>query len=169
MISKTIVNAINEQIAKEMYSSNLYLSMASYFHSINLNGLANWMRVQAQEETFHAMKFFDYVISRGGEVKIAAIPEPQAKWKSPIDVLKATFEHEKAVTASINALANLSNKENDLATSIMLQWFITEQIEEEASVEDILRRMEMMGDFKGGLFMIDNDLKGRVFTPPTNA
>ena len=96
MINKTIVNAINEQIAKEMYSSNLYLSMASYFHSANLNGLANWMRVQAQEETFHAMKFYDYVISRGGEVKIAAIPEPQAKWKSPIDVMKATLEHEKA-------------------------------------------------------------------------
>ncbi len=167
MINQTIVDAINSQIAKEMYSSNLYLSMAAYFYSINLNGFANWMKVQAQEETFHAMKFFDYVVSRGGEVKIAQIAEPQAKWSSVIDVFKATLEHEKAVTASINNLADLSLKENDHATSIMLQWFITEQIEEEASVEDTLRRLEMMGDFKGGLIMIDNELKSRVFVPPT--
>ena len=167
MINQTIVDAVNSQIAKEMYSSNLYLSMAAYFYSINLNGFANWMKVQAQEETFHAMKFFDYVVSRGGEVKIAQIAEPQAKWSSVIDVFKATLEHEKAVTASINNLADLSLKENDHATSIMLQWFITEQIEEEASVEDTLRRLEMMGDFKGGLIMIDNELKSRVFVPPT--
>ncbi|HPO61859.1 MAG TPA: ferritin [Candidatus Kapabacteria bacterium] len=167
MINQTIVDAINSQIAKEMYSSNLYLSMAAYFYSINLNGFANWMKVQVQEETFHAMKFFDYVVSRGGEVKIAQIAEPQAKWSSVIDVFKATLEHEKAVTASINNLADLSLKENDHATSIMLQWFITEQIEEEASVEDTLRRLEMMGDFKGGLIMIDNELKSRVFVPPS--
>jgi len=166
MINQTIVDAINSQIAKEMYSSNLYLSMAAYFYSINLNGFANWMKVQVQEETFHAMKFFDYVVARGGEVKIAQIAEPQVKWSSPIDVFKATLEHEKSVTASINNLANLSLKENDHATSIMLQWFITEQIEEEAGVEDILKRLEMMGDFKGGLIMIDNELKSRVFVPP---
>ena len=168
MISKTIEAAINEQIAKEMYSSNLYLSMASYFYTNNFNGFANWMRAQAEEETYHAMRFLDYLVSRGGDLKIFQIDEPKLTWNSPLEVFQAALEHERYVTASIHSLADLSAKEKDYATSIMLQWFITEQVEKEASVEDIVNKLEMVSDFKGAILMLDNELKSRTFTPPTS-
>ncbi|MFA6569906.1 MAG: ferritin [Bacteroidota bacterium] len=169
MIKKTVQDAINSQIVKEIYSANLYLAMAAYFHSINLNGFANWMRVQAQEENFHAMKFFDYLLERSGDAKIGSIAEPPAKWDSPLKAFEEVLKHEEGVTASINALADVAMKESDHASSIMLQWFISEQVEEESTASDIVARLRLAGDSKGGLFLMDNELKTRVFIPPVSA
>jgi ferritin len=170
MIKPTVEKAINEQIMREMYSSNLYLAMSAYFHSINLSGFAHWMRIQAQEESFHAMKFFDYLIERNGTPKISAIPEPPTSWDSALDAFEATYKHECSVTENINELTDIAVKESDHATQILLQWFITEQVEEEANVLEILDKMKMVGDFQAGIFMLDNELKQRPeFTPPQEA
>jgi ferritin len=169
MIKQSVQDAINSQIAKEMYSSNLYLSMASFYSGMNLNGFANWMRVQAQEELFHAMKFFDYLLERGGSVVIANIDAPPVTWKSALDAFEFAYHHEQTVTESINNLASLAIKESDHATNILLQWFITEQVEEESTASDVVERLKMLGDFKGGLLMMDGELKTRVFVqPPAN-
>lgn len=166
MIKKVVQDALNTQIAKEMYSSNLYLAIAVYFHTINLNGFANWMRVQAQEEMAHALKLFDYLLDRGGEVKLSAIDAPPDKWDSPIAGFEASYAHEQKVTEWINNLADLAIKEGDHATHIMLQWFITEQVEEEKTVSEIVDRLKLAGDSRGSLFMLDNELKTRKFVPP---
>ncbi len=161
MIREVMQNAINEQITKEIYSSNLYLAMAGYYHSINLNGFANWMRIQAQEEMEHALKFFDYLLDRGGKAVIGQIPAPPAEWIGPLEAFEKAYEHEQYVTDSINKLADLSIKEGDHATNVLLQWFINEQVEEEATASEIVERLKMVGEDKGGLFMMDNELKGR--------
>jgi len=165
MIKDTIVQAINEQITREMYSSNLYLSMAGYFQSVNLSGFAHWMRIQAQEEMLHANKFFDYLLARGGKTKISAIDEPPFNWDSPLDVFEASYKHEQFVTECIGKIADLTMKESDHATFSMLQWFITEQVEEEANVSEIVEKLRLIADFKGGLIMMDAELKQRVLTP----
>jgi ferritin len=166
MIKKTVEDAINKQIKREFYSANLYLSMAAYFHSLNLNGFANWMRVQYQEENAHALKFFDYLISRNGEPQIGIIEQPPIKWDSPVDAFENALKHEQQVTQWINELADIALNEHDHASNIFFQWFITEQIEEESNATDITERLKLTGDSKGGLFMIDNELKARVFVPP---
>ena len=167
MISKTMEKALNEQINAEMYSAYLYLSMESYFRSLNLSGFANWMRVQMQEETAHAMKIYGYVDARGGRIVLKSIAEPQAEWKSPLAVFEATYKHEQKVTGLINDLVNLAIKEKDHATSAFLQWFVSEQVEEEASADKIVQQMRMIGDAPGGLFMLDRELGQRVFKSPT--
>lgn len=168
MINEKVEKAINEQIKREMYSSNLYLAMSAYYGTINLPGFANWMRIQAQEESYHAMKLFDYLIDRGGKPKISAIDEPQAEWDSATDAFEAAYKHEQYISDNINKLMDIAVKESDHATQILLQWFVTEQVEEEANVLEILDKMKMVEDFKGGLFLIDNELKQRpAFTPPT--
>jgi ferritin len=163
MITETMQNAINQQIARELYSSNLYLAMAAYYSNLNLNGFANWMRVQAQEEMVHALKFFDYMISRGAKPVITQINAPKTEWNSPFEAFQDSYEHEKLITAHIHDLVNLSIKENDHASHIFLQWFVTEQVEEESTVFDIVTRMKMMENFPGGLYLIDNELKQRKF------
>ncbi|HOT51006.1 MAG TPA: ferritin, partial [Candidatus Hydrogenedentes bacterium] len=145
MISKKMVDAINDQINAELYSSYLYLAMAAYFDSINLKGFENWMRVQAQEEDFHAKKFFDYLLSRQGRVQLKAIAAPPATWKSPLDAFQATYKHETEVSARINKLATLAAKENDHATSVLLHWFINEQVEEEASADALVQKLKLIG------------------------
>jgi ferritin len=162
MIKKSMQDALNAQITKEMFSSNLYLSMAGYFHGINLSGFAHWMRMQAQEEMTHALKFFDYLLDRGGQPILGEIAAPQIHWASPIDGFKAALAHEQSISASINTLADLAIKEGDHATNILLQWFITEQVEEESTVEEIVSRLELAGNSPGGLFFIDNELKTRT-------
>ena len=169
MLNKKMVSAINEQINAELYSSYMYLSMAAYFDAINLKGFANWMRVQVQEENFHAMKFFDYVLSRQGKVILKAIAAPPTTWKSPLDVFKATYAHEQKVTSLIEELATLSQKENDHATSVLLQWYITEQVEEESNADGIVQKLKLIGDNSSGLFLLDQELAARVFTPPVAA
>ena len=161
-----MLEELNKQVNAELYSAYLYLSMAAYFESINLKGFANWMRVQAQEELTHAMRFFDYINERGGVVKLAAIEQPPTEWKSPLDVFEATYKHEVKVTGMINSLVNLAMKEKDHATYNMLQWFVAEQVEEEASADEIRQQLKLIGKDGRGILMLDRELGQRVFTPP---
>lgn len=166
MIKESLQKAINQQIIREMYSSNLYLSMAAYYATINLNGFANWMRIQAEEELFHALKFFDFVLDRGGHVELDAIAAPQVKWNNAVTPFEDAFTHEQKVTAWINELMELAHQEKDYATISFLNWFVDEQVEEEKNTSEILDRLHLSGDSKASLFMLDNELKTRVFTPP---
>jgi len=166
MIKEKIREALNQQLNAELYSSYLYLSMAAYFESINLKGFANWMRVQTQEELVHAMKFYDFIIERGGKVVLSSIEGPPTEWASPLAVFEHAYEHEQKVTGLINNLVDLSAAEQDHATSNFLQWFVAEQVEEEASADEVVQKIKLMGDASGGLFMLDRELAQRVFTPP---
>jgi ferritin len=166
MISKKMQDALNEQINAELYSAYLYLSMVAYFESINLPGFANWMRVQTQEEVMHAMKIYDYVNERGGRVILKSIDEPQAEWKSPLAAFEAAYQHEQKVTGLINGLFNLAIEEKDHAANMFLQWFVSEQVEEESSADAIVQKLKLMADAPGGMYMLDNEMAQRVFTPP---
>ena len=169
MLNKKIEEALNSQINAEMYSSYLYLSMSAYFESTGLSGFANWMRAQAQEELMHAMKFYDYVNERGGRVILGPLEAPSSEWESPLATFEATYEHEQKVTGLINELVNFAMEEKDHATNTFLQWFVTEQVEEEASAIEIVNKLKLMGDAPGGLFMLDRELGARVFTMPAAA
>ncbi|MBI9111285.1 ferritin [Maridesulfovibrio ferrireducens] len=169
MSNKVLEKALNEHLNAEMYSAYLYLSMSAYFSDTGLSGFANWMRVQAKEEQFHAMKFYDYINERGGKVLLTAIEAPQQDWASPLEAVQAVLEHEKKVTALINGLVDLAIDERDHATNIFLQWFVTEQVEEEDNVNEILNKLKLAGTQGNGMFMLDKDLAARVFTAPTAA
>jgi len=162
MLSKTIQDALNEQIKNELYSSYLYLSMAAYSESVNLPGFAHWMRAQAQEEIAHAIKMFDHIHERGGRVMLQAIPQPPVEFESPLDVFRKTLEHEQHVTALIHDLYALALQEKDYASQMFLQWFITEQVEEEESAGAIVDQLEMIGDHGQGLVMLDRQLAQRA-------
>jgi len=166
MLSKKMEKALNAQVNAEMYSAYLYLSMESFFKSLNLNGFANWMRAQTQEEMMHAMKIYDFINERGGRVLLKTIEGPQTKWDSPLAVFEAVFKHEQKVTAMINDLVDLAIEEKDHATNSFLQWFVNEQVEEEASADEKVQQMKMMENAPGGMFMLDRELGQRVFTPP---
>lgn len=169
MITEKIQNAFNKQINAELYAAYLYLSMSAYFETIDLPGFASWMRVQEQEERTHAMKIYDYIIFRGGEVALTAIETPQGKWKNPLDVMQATLAHEQQVTAMIDDLVFLAREEKDNASEIFLQWFVSEQVEEEDSVNRILAQLKMIKDAPQALFMLDRELGKRIFTAPVSA
>jgi ferritin len=161
MLSEKVQKALNDQLNAEMYSSYLYLSMNAYFKSINLDGFANWMLAQAQEELMHAMKFYDFINQRGGRVTLESIEKPPVEWKAPLAVFEETLKHEQKVTGLINDLVELANAERDHATQIFLQWFVSEQVEEEDSVNGVLEQIKLLGDAQGGLFMIDRELAKR--------
>ena len=161
MINKKIEKAINDQINAELYSSYLYLSMAAYFESINFSGFAQWMHVQAKEETNHAMKFFGYVFEKGGRVTLKAIDGPPTEWKSPLDAFENVLNHEIKVTGLINKLVELARAEKDIATENFLMWFIAEQVEEEASADHIVQMLKKIKDAPQGLFMLDRELGKR--------
>jgi len=166
MIGKKMEAALNGQVNAELYSAYLYLSMESYFKSLDLNGFANWMRVQTQEEIVHAMKIYDFINERNGRAVLKAIEGPPTKWDSPRAVFEAAYAHEQKVTGLINGLVDLAIKEKDHATNTFLQWFVNEQVEEESSADQIVQQLKMMEDAPGGLFMLDRELAQRVFTPP---
>ncbi len=166
MIKSKIQDALNKQLNAELYSSYLYLSMAAYFESVSLKGFANWMRVQAQEELAHAMKFYDYVNERGGRVKLTSISAPSTQWDSPLAAFKQVYEHEQKVTKLINDLVTLAISEADHATNNFLQWFVAEQVEEESSADEIVQKLKLLGEDRSGLFMLDQELGQRVFSPP---
>lgn len=166
MIKEKIKDAINKQINAEMYSAYLYLSMSTYFESINLKGFASWMKAQAQEEMLHAMKLYDYVNERGGRVLLTAIDTPPTQWDSSLAVFEYTYKHEQKVTGLINDLVDLAISEKDHATNNFLQWFVAEQVEEESSADEVVQKLKIAGDQGGGLFMLDRELGQRVFTPP---
>jgi len=166
MIKKKMQEALNKQLNAEYYSSYLYLSMAAYFESMNLKGFANWMRVQTQEEMVHVMKFYDHFIERGGEITLSSIEAPPIKWSSPLAVFEHAYQHEQKVTGLINDLVNLAISEQDHATNNFLQWFVSEQVEEEASADEVVQKLKLIGKDSGGLFMLDRELAQRIFTPP---
>jgi ferritin len=161
ILSKKLENAINKQINAELWSAYLYLSMSAYFESINLGGFANWMRVQAQEEVGHAMRFYNHVIERRGRVLVSAIAATPTTWKSPLHAFDESFKHEQKVTGMIENLANIAATEKDYAATSMLKWFIDEQVEEELSTDAIVHKLKMIGTNTGGLFMLDRELAKR--------
>jgi ferritin len=166
MLSGKMAEALNGQLNKEMYSAYLYLSMSAHSTYIGLKGFANWFMVQYQEEMVHVMKIYDYINSQGGQVKLMAIAQPLTEFESPLDMFEKTLQHEKFITKSINDLVDLAIKGKDHATSIFLQWFVTEQIEEEANDNDIISKLKLVGEKGDALLMIDRELAARVFTPP---
>ncbi|MBP2132811.1 ferritin [Methanomicrobium sp. W14] len=169
-LKPSIEKALNDQIRWEFYSSYLYLSMSSWYESRSLRGFANWEYVQAQEERDHAIKIYQYVISRGGRVKLQPVEAPPFEWKSPLEAFEMALEHEQKVTSLINELVNLAIKEKDHATNNMLQWFVDEQIEEESDAGQIVEQLKMIEKDGGGsglLYMLDKELATRVYTPLT--
>jgi ferritin len=161
MLSKTVQEAMNEQLKNELYSAYLYLSMAAYFESTNMQGFAHWMRVQFQEEQGHALKFYEFIHERGGRVVLQAIDQPPVEYESALDVFERTLTHERKVTGLIHDLYSLAVKENDYASQVFLQWFVTEQVEEEQSATQIVRTLELVGDKPQALLMLDRELGRR--------
>ncbi|MBM3129598.1 MAG: ferritin [Chloroflexi bacterium] len=155
MLSKTMQDALNEQINKEYFSAYLYLSMSAYFESVNLPGSAKWMRAQHGEEQEHALKFFDYVNDRGGRVTLKAIEQPQVEFKSPVATWEMVLEHEKKVTASIHKLYEIALAEKDYATQSLLKWFIDEQVEEEKNATQMVERFKQAGEHPSTLLLLD--------------
>jgi len=161
MPTTSVEKAIDDQIAKEFFASHLYLSMAAWFEDQSLPGFASWMRVQSEEERGHAMRLFNYVIEAGGRARLQAIDAPAIDFESPLQVMQESLKHEQKVTASIRKLYELADKEKDYATQLHLQWFISEQQEEEKNVGDVIARLKLAGDNKVALLLIDGELGGR--------
>ena len=161
MISKEIQDALNEQIKNEYFSSYTYLSMAAYCESINMGGFANWMRLQSHEELGHAMRLFDYVLNRDGRVVLQTIGKPQTKFKSLKEMFEIVLDHEREVTGMINNLYEQAISENDHATTVELQWFIQEQVEEEKTAQEILDKVKLAGDNGSALLILDTQLSER--------
>ena len=166
MITEKMEQAFNEQINKELYSAYLYLSMQAYFERLNLTGFVNWMSVQVQEENAHAMGMYNYVNERGGKVELLAIDKPQTDWESPLDVFRHVLEHEEYVTSRINALMDVADEEKDRAALSFLDWYLKEQVEEESNVGGVLAKLELIGDDKHALLLLDKDLATRTFVAP---
>lgn len=161
MLSKKLQDALNEHIKNEFYSAYVYLSMSAHLAALHLPGLARWMRLQSQEEMSHAMKLFDFVLERGGRVVLKAIEQPPGQLQSALDVFQQALKYEQKVTDMIHRLYELAVKENDYATQVMLQWFITEQVEEEGAAGEIVEQLKLIGKEPTALFMLDRQLGGR--------
>ena len=168
MISEKIQNAFNKQINAETFSAYLYLSMAAYFDEMNLGGFSAWMKCQAQEEMVHAMKFYDFIVERGGRVKLATIDAPEICWPSPLAAFEAAYAHEQLVSSLINSLVDLVIEERDHASKPFLDWFVTEQVEEEATADGVVQQLKLIEGAPQALFMLDRELGQRVFTPPAD-
>ncbi|OCC14630.1 Ferritin-like protein [Dissulfuribacter thermophilus] len=166
MMNERIEKALNEQMNAELYSAYLYLSMASYFESKGLEGCAHWMKAQTQEELMHAMKFYEFITERGGRAIMKAIDAPPSDWDSPLNVFENALQHEQYVTSLINKLMDLAIEEKDHATQIFLQWFISEQVEEEATAGAVVEKMRLAGESPGGVFMVDRELAQRQMPIP---
>lgn len=166
MLSEKMEKAFNDQINAELFSAYLYLSMASYFTSKNLNGFANWMSVQVKEENAHAMLMFNFVHERGSKVTLKGIEQPDNTWKDPIKVYEETLAHEQKVTKMINNLVDIAIQEKDHASANFLQWFVKEQVEEEANPTNILEQLKIVEGKGQGLLLLDRELQARVFVDP---
>jgi ferritin len=160
-MNKAVQEAMNEQINKELFSSYLYLSMAAYFEDRNLSGFAHWMRAQEAEERAHAMKFYDFIVGRGGKVTLKAIDAPKTEWKSTLEVAEEVAAHEAKISASINALYELALQEKDYPSQFMLQWFITEQVEEEKNAAEIVANLKLIEERGTAVLMLDHRLGKR--------
>ncbi len=166
MISKKMEEAINQQINAEVYSSSLYYAISAYFESLSLKGFARWMRVQAIEELTHVHKFFAYVNDRGGRVTLAAVEAPRNEWSSPLEAFEEVYAHECKVTSLINDLMSLAQSEKDFASQNFLQWFVGEQVEEEASADEAVQQLKLVDKTEGGLFLLDQEMGKRSFVMP---
>ena len=166
MLNERMNAALNEQVNAEMYSAYLYLSMQAYFQKLNLNGFVNWMNIQIQEEMAHARGLYDYIQERDGEIILDAIKKPDQTWNSPLEVFEAVLKHEQLVTSLINKLADVADETKDRAAALFLQWYIKEQVEEEASVSGALETLRMIKDDTHALLLLDKELAARVFNPP---
>ncbi|MEF3254610.1 MAG: ferritin [Deferribacterales bacterium] len=166
MISKKMEKALNEQLKNEIFSSYLYLSMSAWASSNGLKGFANWFYVQSKEEMVHAIKFYQYILDQGAEVELHEIPKPEKNFKDPVNLFDEVLKHEKFITKSIYNLVDLALEERDHATNAFLQWFVSEQVEEEASVNEILDQLKLTKSDGNGIFMIDKELATRTFTLP---
>ena len=166
MLSKKIEDAFNDQMMFEMFSADIYLSMATWFDAKDLKGFATWMKVQYDEEMFHARKFYDYIDERSGRVIIGSIGAPDTEWDSPLDAFETALGHEQIVTGRIGDLVELAAEEKDHASYNFLQWYVAEQVEEEASVDGVIQQLKLVEGAPGGVFLLDRELGQRVFTPP---
>ena len=158
MISNKIEDALNEQVNKEFYSAYLYLAMSAYCNTIGLPGFAQWMRNQYEEEILHVTKMYDYILDQGGKVNLKLIEQPPQEYGTPLEIFEKTLEHEQFVTGCIHNLMGIAIDERDYATQTFLQWYVTEQVEEESNVNDVVAPLRMVGEDKGGLMMIDQQL-----------
>jgi len=163
--NEKMIQALNDQVNKELFSAYFYLAMQAYFSSINLDGFANFFRVQVQEERDHALGFFNYLNKIGGKVTFAEIQKPQSEFESPQEVFELTLKHEQFVTQSIYNLMDIAREVRDHTTDIFLQWFITEQAEEEENMTRILNKLKLIKGDGAGLFMIDSELAQRMYVP----
>lgn len=161
MLKKSMEDALNKQLNAELFSSYLYLSMSAYFETVPMKGFAKWLRLQAEEERAHGMKFYDYIIEAGGSVRLARIEAPKTAWKSAGEVFDQVYDHEQKVTGMIHGLMEAAVKEKDYATQNFLSWFVKEQVEEEANASEIQAQIKMMGDIVGHLFWLDHELGKR--------
>ena len=161
MLKPKIQDALNDHLNQELFSAYLYMSMASYFEARNLSGMGQWMKVQVQEELMHGLKFFDFVHDRGGRVILQTIAAPKTEWTSPLDAFEEAYTHECEISGRINALVDLAIAESDHALNSFLQWFVNEQVEEEANVEAIVDKLKLVGDNGVALFMVDGELGNR--------
>jgi ferritin len=166
MINEKLQNEFNIQINKELYSEYLYLAMKTYFMEQNLMGFVNWFDVQVQEEHAHAMGMFDYLNERGGKIELMAIDKPEFSGKTPLEIFEEVLKHEQYVTSRINTVYDVAEEVRDRAAMKFLDWYIDEQVEEEASVDGVLSTLKLIGDDKNALLLLDKDLATRVFNPP---
>jgi len=164
MLSKKMTTAFNGQITAELYSSYLYLAMNAWLAAEGLPGAARWMALQVREEVFHAQKFFNHILDRGGRIALAPIEAPAPKWKTPLEIFEAAHAHEQKVTALLNSLMNLARTENDHASELFLGWFITEQVEEEATAQETARKFKLAAGQGAALFLIDQELGARALS-----
>jgi ferritin len=161
MMNPKVEQALNDQVHAEFYSFYLYLAVSSHFKTLHLDGFSHWMHVQAQEELIHAMKLVDYLNERGGAVRLQAIEAPPASWASPLEAVKAVLDHERHISQRINDLVDVAGKAKDHATTVVLHWYVNEQIEEEATADTLYHQVEMLKDSPHGILMLDRELAGR--------
>ena len=166
MINEKLQNAFNDQINKELYSEYLYLAMKTYFLEQNLMGFVNWFDCQVQEEHAHALGMYDYLNERGGTIELMAIDKPVVEGKTPLEIFEQVLKHEEYVTSRINALYDVAEETRDRAAMQFLDWYLKEQVEEEASVGGVLATLKLIGDDKKALLLLDKDLATRTFVAP---
>ena len=166
-INKKVEDVVNKQVNAEFYSAYLYLGMSARCTEMNLKGIANWLYVQAQEEMTHAIKFYRFILERGGHSVLPSIEKVRDDWKTPLEMFEAAYAHEQKVTAMINNIMDIALAERDHATASMLNWFVDEQVEEEANSSEIADKLKLIGESKEGLFMLDKELSVRVFVDST--
>ena len=168
-MKENVQYAINDQIQAEYESAYIYLAMSAYMESLNLSGFANWLRIQWQEETLHAMKLYDFLLRRGGRVELRSIPAPPSDYGSPMDLFQKVLEHEQYITQRIHRLYSLAVQEKDYALQTLLQWYIDEQVEEEDNASQIIEKLKMLGNSGPNLYLLDSELKQRKLETQANA